>query len=104
VSAIRIDDYISDNSISKVKLIKIDVEGAEFEVIKGMKSLLLRDKPLIVMEMNSEAQEAIGLSISYIKEQMSELFGYKCYKILADGRTEESPINEKYYVENVVFM
>jgi len=32
---LTLDQYISDNAISKVDLIKCDVEGAEMMVLKG---------------------------------------------------------------------
>lgn len=34
----------------RIDLVKIDVEGAEFGVLKGGKSLILRDKPVIIFE------------------------------------------------------
>lgn len=40
VDTIRLDDYLMQNKIYKIDFVKIDVEGAECEVIKGMKRVL----------------------------------------------------------------
>lgn len=38
--SIRLDDYVQQHKITKIKFLKIDVEGAEPKVFKGMKTLL----------------------------------------------------------------
>lgn len=48
VQAISLDEYFNDNT--KIKLIKIDVEGAELHVLKGAEKLLRRSNPLLVFE------------------------------------------------------
>ena len=47
----RLDDYIAGNiqSPERIKLIKIDVEGFEFSVLKGLSRFLATSKPLIVL-------------------------------------------------------
>lgn len=53
VGAIRLDDFLNKNeSIEKVELIKIDVEGAENETLKGLSSTLQKDKPDVLIEVN----------------------------------------------------
>ncbi len=46
-SIIRIDDQNYDGTVG---LMKIDVEGFEAKVIKGSEKLIIRDKPLIMIE------------------------------------------------------
>jgi FkbM family methyltransferase len=41
----------------KIDLIKIDVEGGEFDVMLGGKELILKNKPIIVFEFEKEAAE-----------------------------------------------
>jgi FkbM family methyltransferase len=36
-----------------IRLVKIDVEGNELQVLYGMKNLLIRDKPTLIIETNS---------------------------------------------------
>jgi FkbM family methyltransferase len=69
-----------------VDVIKIDVEGAEVEVIKGAKNLLTQHKPKLIMEVwEDNFNNVIDLL---------EGLGYK-YEIL------EHYINERYY--NILF-
>jgi len=49
-----LDTYIKENNISKIDLIKIDVEGVDFEVIKGFLKTIQKDKPNILIEITSE--------------------------------------------------
>lgn len=61
--------------INKISLIKIDVEGAELEVLKGAEQCLLSDRPRILVE-NHEFQKKgielevrdylVGLGIGYV--------------------------------------
>lgn len=44
----QLDEIIPSNT--PIHFIKIDVEGAEFSVLKGAKELLLRDAPIVVFE------------------------------------------------------
>ena len=48
VEAIRLDDLIKDS----IDFVKIDVEGHEPSVIRGMTSILSRNQPIIVSEIN----------------------------------------------------
>lgn len=48
INAISLDDY--DKRLDKVSLVKIDVEGHEFSVIKGMKKFFLNYRCLIILE------------------------------------------------------
>jgi hypothetical protein len=44
VKTITLDDYCSKNKILQIKFLKMDVEGNEFNIIKGAKSLLKKGK------------------------------------------------------------
>lgn len=51
VKTITLSDYIEENSIGKIDLIKIDVELHEPEVIEGLGQYLLKFQPIIIFEM-----------------------------------------------------
>jgi len=46
-----LDDYISNNNIRSLDLIKMDVDGNELSVVKGANKVLTKFKPIIVMEL-----------------------------------------------------
>ena len=74
-------------SKQKVQMIKIDVEGSELEVIKGMQSLIRRDKPLIVCEIlpvYSDTNEFRYNRQLQLEDILSDL-GYIKFRIHANG-------------------
>ena len=59
VLAKRLDDLLSELKVRKVDLIKIDVEGAELEVLLGLKRTLIKFEPIIIMEVKSENKNKV---------------------------------------------
>lgn len=46
----RLDDWATENQLDQVDIIKIDVDGAEFEVFEGAYQLLSRCRPIFIAE------------------------------------------------------
>jgi FkbM family methyltransferase len=62
-----------------VRFIKIDVEGAEPLVFRGARSLLARDRPLILAEINPTQLSKVALcSVRQFLDEMTAL-GYRCF-------------------------
>ena len=53
VACARVDDLVESGEISPPAVIKIDVEGAEAEVLRGALRTLQRQKPLLLVEVHS---------------------------------------------------
>jgi FkbM family methyltransferase len=51
-----LDNLMSEYPSLNVSCIKIDAEGADFEILLGGKNLLIRDRPLILTEANPNAK------------------------------------------------
>lgn len=47
----RIDDLVPSDEI--VEIVKMDIEGAELTALRGMERILTRDRPVILLELNS---------------------------------------------------
>jgi FkbM family methyltransferase len=48
------DDLLQNNDIHKIDFIKIDVEGFEPHVLKGLEKSILKSRPIIMMEWNNK--------------------------------------------------
>ena len=84
VDAIPLDDALVD--VPKIKLIKIDVEGAEYEVLQGLKQTLTRTG-YVVLELSRRANECLKLlkECGFTCEKMKFTIYYKCCKTHGDG-------------------
>lgn len=68
-----LDQMVKDKNISGIDFIKLDVEGFEYAVLKGGKETLVKEKPLLFIELddnnlkenNSSAKELISLLENY---------------------------------------
>lgn len=71
---IKVLDELIPSSI-KINFVKIDVEGAEFGVLKGAKQLLKRDKPVVVFECGMGASDYYGTKPADIYSFMTDEIG-----------------------------
>ena len=59
VKAIRLDDLITMLNIGRVDWIKIDAEGAEYNILLGAINILTKYKPKLIIEIAEENNEKI---------------------------------------------
>ena len=73
---VKIEPLDARGLLRRIDLIKIDVEGMEFEVIRGGKDTISRDMPIVYAE-NHGPDSRTGLSF---EETMQREFGYACIR------------------------
>ena len=59
VDTVAIDDLLQQQAIEPPTLVKIDVEGAEINVLQGMSQTLKEHHPIIIYEVDDENQEGL---------------------------------------------
>lgn len=91
VKSTTLANYCSTNTINPT-IIKIDVEGAEYEVISGMQSIFTERHPIIIMECWNEFNPKV---IAILKNH-----GYKSYRIDEDGNLNGIHDLEGYFIKN----
>ena len=78
------DDLVADR---RPRLIKIDVEGFEAHVLRGLRNTLKRDRPIIVMEMIAQHLARDGQDPRDLCQWLS-IHGYEGRRLALKGRRE----------------
>jgi len=85
VPIMRLDEYLRRKGIERVDFIKMDVEGAELEVLRGAAFLLSRKpRPVWMVEVQDIRTEAFGYSAKDIVEFLRQR-DFHWFKITAQG-------------------
>jgi hypothetical protein len=71
-----LDDIIRESGVSRVDVIKIDVEGAEYLVLKGAQETLARFHPMLLVEVVEPQLRAMGTSSGQLRELL-RAHGYR---------------------------
>lgn len=103
VDSTTLDEFVRDQAITKLDLIKIDVEGAELDVIKGAREVLTLLHPALIIELSESIQQSRGFSTIEFKAIMLEL-GYDPYLISDRGLLYPTEMNREHIMDNVVFI
>ena len=107
------DSWILNKNISKIDLIKIDVEGNEMKTLRGAKESICHFKPILLVEMEQRhhtenlknlLEEIInwGFSAKYLNRKTFELEPVSD-EIFSDQKNTE--IEDKFsYLNNFIFI
>lgn len=97
VSIKRMDNVFSMDSITRVDMIKIDVEGAELFVLKGAKSFIKKFKPKLILEVNEDTFRQAGYSTKDLINFLDS-FDYSYYSFKSRGVLRK--LNSKSLIKN----
>jgi len=98
VANVRLDDYWRMVN-QPVHLIKIDVEGAELEVLQGAQQLLRQWKPHLLIEVHGFALPAFGSSVKDLQAFLSGL-GYQEYRLNTEHFENTDYYQAIYYCDH----
>lgn len=90
VGTCRLDAYLEQKKINEVSLIKIDVEGYEYFVLKGLEGFFRKcsRKPPLIVEITPPANSDPGYSMHEFYCYMRG-HGYQAYNVFNPGRKED---------------
>jgi FkbM family methyltransferase len=88
ITCTTLDKYVEKNKVSKIDLIKIDVEGAEHHMLRGASNLLQQRKPVMIIEFEEARQKSFGFSCAKLGELIAG-FGYILYYVSDETVLEE---------------
>lgn len=106
IQLLVLDDLINNNQVEKPNIIKIDVEGAELNVLLGAKQVISKYRPTVLLEYSEDTSRDAGYSKDSLLKSL-ELVNYKIYGIPEDPN-DFRLINEKDFgnedVSNLIFL
>lgn len=102
VPVMRLDQYIGDGKVNQISLIKIDTEGFEFPVLKGLGRYFedQPDRPPIICEIAPTAYPLLGYELSQLSDYM-ESHGYHSFEMLRRERIELTRLEA---TRNIIFL
>jgi FkbM family methyltransferase len=98
VATDTLDDFCAEHCIRKIDFLKVDIEGFEFEFLRGASRVLQGNMVRnILVEFNGPRLAERGRTLQEMIAYFDSL-GY-----VAGGRPTQSPSNSKNVVENLLF-
>lgn len=73
-----LDDIADEHDLSRLDIIRCDVQGAEFDALRGGKKMIRMHKPIISIRCNQELLSAANMKISELVAYLHGL-GYEAY-------------------------
>ncbi|MBS0208140.1 MAG: FkbM family methyltransferase [Planctomycetes bacterium] len=85
VQLTTIDEFVARRGLSRVDMIKLDIEGAELSALQGSRRTLETYRPWLIIEVQAGTCEMAGYQAREILELLEPL-GYRFQKIKRGGR------------------
>jgi FkbM family methyltransferase len=76
VEMVVFDELIKELKLNRIDMVKLDVEGAELNVLKGMEKTLKKDKPGLLIEIHPYLLESFHYTYNDLLRYLS-LLGYQ---------------------------
>jgi len=93
----KLDSFLLEKSLTRIDFLRMDVEGYEFKIYKGMKETIKKYKPILLMEVHKSV-----IGIKNIKKFLIEIKndGYKLQHYI-DRAIDEPTLAKEEYIENI---
>lgn len=100
---LKLDDFLYENSVSKVDFLKIDVEGNELNVIKGGLNCIKSNKPILFLELLRKWAKEFNYHPNDVLKILDEI-GYNCYVTKDNGLIKILEVNDHTVSTNFFFL
>jgi len=114
IKTITLDDWVSQQKLNKIHVIKIDVEGHEWDAVQGCKNVLEKIRPIFIIEIElrhakySIAEifgfiKGFGYDVFYFNRQTLQLSSFD-YTKMADFQKDDYLNDFNRYINNFIFI
>lgn len=98
IQIIKFDDFAAEENLSKIDLIKIDVEGYELNVLKGAANSIRKYKPVLFIELDDdnlrEQNSTAGELVLFLEKT-----NYECFDAKENSRLRSSDSFDNCYFD-----
>jgi FkbM family methyltransferase len=102
VQGVTLDDYCSQHGINRIDLLKLDIEGAELEALRGAAGLLReRQVGCLVFEISQAMVEGMGHDPAEIFDLVRDA-GFAVHELSDDGTLRRAPTRPERNFQNFV--
>lgn len=103
IPVVRLDSYMEARRVARVSLIKIDTEGFELPVLRGLAGYFRTTcaRPPIICEIAPRAYSLMGTSVSELADFMAG-FGYRAHDLIDGVRPVD--LRKVEHVDDVLFL
>ena len=98
-----IDDWFRTSGLAKIDIVKLDIEGSELAALKGMKEVLQKQKPVLIVEINPETLSMFNLKPTDICDYLKHL-NFEGFLILENDGLDHLNEQEIDQITNVLFI
>lgn len=104
VSTVTLDQFVADNNIDYVGVIKIDIEGSELAAFQGAHDLLNKSHPVLLVEFHALAAKQANWELVELYNLLKS-YGYSAHKLRRNGLVTFDPsgLSEPEFYTNLIF-
>lgn len=81
----RVDDLVAEHALAAPFLVKVDVEGAELQVLRGAQQTLATHRPLLVFEHGLGSADHYGTRPEDVHDLLVAGHGYRIFDLQGQG-------------------